>query len=91
MILVLGYFEDTLANVGLPEACWEQAYNEVTQIENKCIKCEWNQIEKKLSQIKSKTVSRVESKTVSRIKSKIESSQKRRVKLSWKWWPERNF
>ena len=45
-ISMLEYFEDTLANVGLPEALLEWDSNYVTQIENKYIKCELNQIRK---------------------------------------------
>ena len=46
IVLVLGYFEDTLANVGLPEAWLECDYNCVTQVENKYVRRESNQIEK---------------------------------------------
>ena len=43
---MLDYFEEDLANVGLPEAWLEFYSNDVTQIENKCVKRESNQIEK---------------------------------------------
>ena len=45
-ISMLEYFEDTLANVGLPEALLEWDSNYVTRIENKYIKRELNQIRK---------------------------------------------
>ena len=37
-ISMFGYFEDTLANVGLPEDWLEFDLNYVTWIENNCIK-----------------------------------------------------
>ena len=46
-ILVLEYFEDTLANVGLPEAWLKCDSNCVTQIENKYVRHESNRIGKK--------------------------------------------
>ena len=64
IISLLGYFEYTLDNVGLPEAWLEQDSNDVTKIENKCVKHESNQIEK-LGQIQSKTVSQIKSEPVS--------------------------
>ena len=43
-ILVLEYFEDTLANVGLPEAWQEFDLNCVTRIKNEYVRRESNQI-----------------------------------------------
>ena len=43
---MLGYFEDTLTKVGLPEAWLECDSDDVTQIENNCVKRVSNQIEK---------------------------------------------
>ena len=34
---MLGYFKDTLANVGLPEALLKWDSDDVTQIKNKCV------------------------------------------------------
>ena len=45
-ISILGYFGDTLVNVGLPEACLEWDLNNVTQIENNYVKRESNRIKK---------------------------------------------
>ena len=45
MISVLEYFEDTLANVGLPEAWLKCDSNCVTRVENKYVKCELDWIE----------------------------------------------
>ena len=45
-ISVLEYFEDTLANVGLPESLLKCDLNCVTRIENRCVRCESNRIEK---------------------------------------------
>ena len=39
---MLGDFEYTLANVGLPETWLERYSNDVDQIENKYVKCELN-------------------------------------------------
>ena len=58
-ISMLNYFKDTLANVELPEDWLEWDSNDVTRIENKCIKRESNWIGKKLSQIESKTGSQI--------------------------------
>ena len=44
-ISVLEYFEDTLANVGLPEAWLRCDSNCVTRVENKYVRRESNQIE----------------------------------------------
>ena len=52
-ISILDYFEDTLDNVGLPEAWLEWYSNNETQIKNKYVICESNRIEKQLSLIKS--------------------------------------
>ena len=54
IISVLKYIEDTLANVGLPEALMRCDSNCVTQVENKYVRRESNRIEKtsKSSQIK---------------------------------------
>ena len=43
-ISTVDYFEDTLANVGLPEAWLEWYSNDVTQIKNKSIKRETRSI-----------------------------------------------
>ena len=43
---MLDYFEDTLVNVGLPEAYMEWVSNCVTWIKNKYVKCELNWIKK---------------------------------------------
>ena len=48
-ISMLDYFEETLANVRLPESWPECDLNDVTRIKNKYIKRKSNQI-KKLSQ-----------------------------------------
>ena len=45
-ISMLDYFKDTLANVGLPEVWLEWDSNDMTPIENKCVKHESNRIEK---------------------------------------------
>ena len=45
-VLVLEYFKDILANVGLPEAWLEWDSNFVTRIENKYFSCESNRTEK---------------------------------------------
>ena len=68
-ISMLDYFEDTLANVGLPEAWMGWYSNGVTRIGKKIVNSESNRIENKLGQIESKTVSRIKSKTTSQIKS----------------------
>ena len=73
---MLEYFEDTLANVGLPEV-WLKCYsNFVTRVKNKFVKREFESNRKKqvslvkskpqFSPIKSKTVSCIKSKTVTR-------------------------
>ena len=54
MISMFVYFEDTLVNMVLLEACLEWYSNGVTKIENKYVKCESNRREKQLSLIKSK-------------------------------------
>ena len=61
------YFEDTLANMGLPESWLEWPLNNVTKFENGCIKRELDWI-KKLSQIQPKTVSQIKSETTSWIR-----------------------
>ena len=43
---MLNYFEDTLANVRLPEAWLEWDSNDVTQIKNKRVKYDLNQTKK---------------------------------------------
>ena len=48
-ISMLDDFQDTLTNLGIHEAWIKQEWNDVTQIKNKCVKCESNW--KKLSQI----------------------------------------
>ena len=54
-ISVLEYYEDTLANVGLPEAWLRCDSNCVTRVENKYVRRESNRIEKKqVSLVKSK-------------------------------------
>ena len=54
-IWVLGILEDTLANVGLPEAWLKCDLNCVTRVKNKYVRCESNRIGKKqLRLIKSK-------------------------------------
>ena len=45
-ISVLEYFEDTLANVGLPEARLKCDSNYVTQVKNKYVKHKLNLIKK---------------------------------------------
>ena len=45
-ISVLEYFEDTLANMGLPEALLECDSNRVTRVKNKYVRRESNRIEK---------------------------------------------
>ena len=45
-ISLLGYFGDTLANVGLPESSLECDSNFMTRIENKYVRCESNRIKK---------------------------------------------
>ena len=66
-ISLLYYFEDTLANMGLPESWLEWPLNNVTKFENGCIKRELDWI-KKLSQIQPKTVSQIKSETTSWIR-----------------------
>ena len=56
-ISILDYFKYTLANVGLPEYWQDCDLNGVTWIETKSVKCESNQIGKKLSQIELENVS----------------------------------
>ena len=51
-VLMLDYLEDTLTNVELPEVLLECDSNNVTQINNKCVKRDYNQIGGKPSQIK---------------------------------------
>ena len=41
---MLDYFKDTLSNVGLYESLLEWGFYDVTQVENKCVKRESNQI-----------------------------------------------
>ena len=50
-ILVLEYFEDTLANAGLPEAWLMCDSNCVTQVENKYVRRQLNLIKKISAQL----------------------------------------
>ena len=50
-ILVLEYFEDTLANVGLPEAWLRWDSNCATRVKNKYVRRESNQIKKISAQL----------------------------------------
>ena len=46
IISMLGYFKDTLSNVGIPDSWLQWDLDDVTQIENKYVKHELNWIEK---------------------------------------------
>ena len=83
-ISMLGYFEDTLSNVGLPEAWLEWELYGVTQIENKCGKRETNQIEKRsqMSWTELKSRSQTKSGEESSWYQKVKSSQKLQVELN---------
>ena len=45
-VSMLDYFEDTLSNMGLPEAWLECDSNDTTKIGKKYVKCKSNQIKK---------------------------------------------
>ena len=75
MISIFEYFEEALSIVGISEARLDWDSNNVTQIVNKHVKCESNQI-KKLSQIELKTVSQIRLETMSQIKSETASQTK---------------
>ena len=68
---MLDYFEDTLTNVGLPDAWLEWKWNDMTRIKNKYVKRESNL--EKLNQIQSIIVNQIKSETVSWIKSETAS------------------
>ena len=74
-ILTLDYFEDTLANVVLPDLDWNCDSNDVTRIRRKNVKGELNRI-KKTESNPVKKVSKIQPNTVSQIKSnKITSAE----------------
>ena len=69
-ILMLGYFKDILANVGLPEAWLEYDSNDVTRIKNNCVKRESNRTIQNLIWHLSNTVSQISLVKLSQIQPK---------------------